>query len=152
MDGMNGNKWATTSSIHILLTSLFYHSTLHRLNKKRTERNGGWLSRRPKLTLSCSAEGKEGRKLRVSFSTNKESILNCKIYWIPKIINYLSHKYLFYSSHWMNTTILNCLPPYRNDVIWYRTRKIFGGVSCRGRKLAVQSCVASGHVWATSCV
>jgi hypothetical protein len=26
------------------------------------EKNGGRLSRRPKLTLSCSAEGKEGRK------------------------------------------------------------------------------------------
>jgi hypothetical protein len=60
MDGMNGNKWATASSIHILLTSSFYHSTLHRLKKWRTGRNGGWLLRRPKLTLSCSAEGKEG--------------------------------------------------------------------------------------------
>jgi hypothetical protein len=26
------------------------------------EKNGGRLLRRPKLTLSCSAEGKEGRK------------------------------------------------------------------------------------------
>jgi hypothetical protein len=26
------------------------------------EKNGGRLFRRPKLTLSCSAEGKEGRK------------------------------------------------------------------------------------------
>jgi hypothetical protein len=54
MDGMNG--WVMISSLHILLTSSFYHSTLHRLNKWRTERNGGWLFRRPKHTLSCSAD------------------------------------------------------------------------------------------------
>jgi hypothetical protein len=59
--GWMGNKWATTSFIHIFFTSSFYHSTLHRLNKWRTKRNGGWLFRTPKLTLSCSAEGKEGQ-------------------------------------------------------------------------------------------
>jgi hypothetical protein len=32
------------------------------MGRKDGERNGGGLFRRPKLTLSCSAEGKEGRK------------------------------------------------------------------------------------------
>jgi hypothetical protein len=31
-------------------------------------KNGGKLFRRPKLTLSCSAEGKEGRKIKVKLS------------------------------------------------------------------------------------
>jgi hypothetical protein len=30
------------------------------------EKNGGRLFRRPKLTLSCSAEGKEGRKVKIN--------------------------------------------------------------------------------------
>jgi hypothetical protein len=38
MDGMNGkiieNKWATTSSIHILLTSSFYHSSSEQMKNR----------------------------------------------------------------------------------------------------------------------
>jgi hypothetical protein len=53
------------------------------------EKNGGRLFRRPKLTLSCSAEGKEGRKegrLRRAWVGNIKMHLkrtNCEL------INYL---------------------------------------------------------------
>jgi hypothetical protein len=35
------------------------------MERWRIEENGGRLFRRPKLTLSCSAEGKEGRNIRI---------------------------------------------------------------------------------------
>jgi hypothetical protein len=51
--------WATTSPIHILLISSFYHSNLHRLNKWRS---GGWLFRRPNSPWAVAPRGrKEGR-------------------------------------------------------------------------------------------
>jgi hypothetical protein len=84
MEGNQWHKWATTSSIYIILTSSIYHSTLHRLNKWRTERNGGWLFMRPKLTLSCSAEGKEGRNSIICCFRTKISLLvkeTCSINW-----------------------------------------------------------------------
>jgi hypothetical protein len=66
MDGMNG-KSAKISGPRPLPSTIFslLHSTIRRFivwTNEETRRNGVWLFRRPKLTLSCSAEGKEGRK------------------------------------------------------------------------------------------
>jgi hypothetical protein len=114
MDRMNGksakNKWTTTSSIHIFLTSLFYHSTLHRLNKWRTERNGGWLFRRPKLTLSYSAEGKEGIldvDMRETWQSHK--VVALSMLWFTHRCNgneFFEHRYVICLS---SLSANNCL-------------------------------------------
>jgi hypothetical protein len=48
------------------LTPLFRNQTV----SLGIDKNGGRLFRRPKLTLSCSTEGKEGRKIKILQNMN----------------------------------------------------------------------------------
>jgi hypothetical protein len=48
------------------------------------EKNGGGLFRRPKLTLSCSAEGKEGLLLLLLLYYDKSAL---KVFKFPQLIH-----------------------------------------------------------------
>jgi hypothetical protein len=70
----------------------------------KTERNGSWLFRRPKLTLSCSAEGKEGRIWQNSwFSKLFSRLTNAR----RLITTWGPHTSLF-SVYWKLTIKIHC--------------------------------------------